>query len=545
MILIRQALEDLKLQETLDNAEIINDAISYFNRQDDHEQIRTAIKKRYDVGVKSVKNPGEGTGVTETYVRGHLTTQVDSGQIENFSIGFAPKIVGALATLFTEKGQKFTLSHETVENLETAETLLFEDNRNASNFDSTITDIDKLSVQIGSAANFIEFNRGRLSYKKFSPAEVRPYFNDYVVEEGKTRSVDRTDIEDATAIVLHLGTNDNINWNYLAIYGRSEIYPDGRYVQFKGPQTLTRIPEPYADGAIEHEIDGEIANPLTWWGNQEAQKDKDIPEYPIVIFKGGTTDSNDAMPVSTSLYDAAIGFDIDASHLESTSQKAAAGTRALTRTHEAMGNPIPPTLSGDISLTEGQDVKVVDHDSQASKDGMEIAEQNMLHCASGYGVPDYMIIPRERSLTAESGIALAIKTAPLIKKRDYRIKLNRPAVKKLFTIEKAYIGIHAVAESDAKEADVQLLLECEQNWDPGEISLPENKSELTTRLIAAKNAGMTDEIESIRVFHEMGSDEEAITFYEKMAERAAKYPPLKPEKKKAVGLPGRTQATEL
>lgn len=555
MILIRQALAELRFKDALDNKEIIKAALSYFNRQDDHEQVRTAIKNRYDTHVVSAKNPGDGQGVTETYVRGHLSTQVDNDQIENFSVGFAPKVVGALATLFTEKGQKYTLTHETADSLEAAEKLLYEDNRGASNYDATMADVDKMSVRIGSSGVFPEFARGRMTYKKLSPADVDFYFADYIIEEDKKRVVDRTDPEDATVMVINFGTHDSISWNYLAIFGRSDIYKNGRHVQFQGPAELTQIPELDAEGTIEHKTDHEgkavYANPLTWWGNQPEQKDKDIPEYPIVIFKGGTTDNNEVMPVYTSLYDAAKGFDIDASHAESTSQKAAAGTRKLTRNSEARSKPIPKTLSGDVALPEGMDVDVVMHDVAASQVALEITEKNMLHCGSGFHVPDFDIVSQDHTIEASSGVALAIKSMPKIKNRDYRIKLNKPQVKRLFEIEKAYIGHHAPSESKVKDADIKLLLECDQTWDPGDLVLPENKKEKTERNIALKGAGGIDEIEFIRRENNFPSDEEAIDFYDKMKERASRYKSLvqepEPEanKKKPLGLAGRPKAAEL
>ena len=539
-VLIRQALEDLKLQDELTDSEVINDAVAYFNRQEDHLQVRAALKKRYDVGVKSVQNPGEGTGVTETYVKGHLSTKIDEGQVENFSIGFASKVVNALATLFTEKGQKFSLVHETAEDIKAAEKLLFEENRNESTFDSTIVDVDKLSVQVGSAALFIEFNRGRLNYKKISPADLKFYYRDYIDEEGKKRTTDRTDIEDATAVVINLGTNDNQTWNYLAIWGRSDVYPNGRYAQFQDSQIITRLPNPY-NGTIEFEIEGEIANPLTYWGNQPENSDKDIPEYPIIIFKGGTTESTDTMPVYTSLYEAAIEFDISASHTEGRAQKNVSGTKALTRTHEAKALPIPPSLDGDISLMQGQDIKIIPSDASSIQTGRETTEQHMIHTASGYGVPDYMVISKDHTLEASSGVALAVKTAPLIKQRDYRIKINRPAVKKMFNVEIALIGMFAPSESDAKDADIKLLLECSQTWDAGEVTLPENQNELTTRLVTAKEKGIIDEVEAIRIFHQLSSDEEAMALYNKMKERAGEYPPLVREepKKPQLGLRNR------
>jgi len=533
MSLIREALTELSDLSRLTEIAVVDDMVNYHNRQNDKSTIKDSIKDRYGVGIKKSDDPTSSAPL-ETYTREGFDEQVDAGLIEALSGGFGPKIYGALATLFTERGQKYTLTHETTEDVEAAEELLNEHRTNGG-YNATMAAADKLSIQVGSSAVFMSFARDSVQYQKFSPADVTVYYNEYITEDDERRLVNQTDLEDCTAIRIRLSQVDAKTWNYLAIFGRSEIYPQGRYVQYQADSTGGEVPPVGSPDAIDWtpENSTDVGNPLSVYAN-ENEDEGNLPEYPLAIIKSGTTESGDAMPVSTSLYTDCLEIDVATSHLLSTSQDSASGTLVIERNAQGRNHPLPRSLTGKVVLDDGQEAKRVDSDSTASIDGVQVMKDLMVQIASGYGVPDYMAVSEDHMLEAASGVSLAIKTRPLVMARNDRVELNKPVVGKIFTVEKALIELHA----EGNDSDVSLLKECTQTWDAGELKLPENKKEKTERNIALKDAGGIDTIEFIRRENDLLTDEEAIAEYEKYRDRAKKYPSLIQPEEPAKPKPG-------
>jgi hypothetical protein len=294
---------------------------------------------------------------------------------------------------------------------------------------------------------------------------------------------------------------------------------------FQASSDLAEIPPVGEGGAVDWISEGgEVANPLSYW----AEDHPDSPEYPIVIFDGGITASSDPMPITQSLFVDCLEIDVAASHLLGTSQDAARGTLAIIRDAKAgAGQPLPRTTFGVLDLQPGQDAKDVSHGAQESIAAFDVLDREMIAIASGYNVPDYMVKAQESSSEVYSGVALEIKTRPLIRERSKRVNKNAPAVKKLFDIEKALIGLYY----EGDDATVNLLQECTQNWDPGQIKIPENKNEAATRLKTLKELGIMDPLLLIQEYFNFASEAEAIELYEKMKERKTQFPPLvEPEK---------------
>jgi hypothetical protein len=518
--------------------------VNYYNRQTDKTAVKDAIKTRYGVGIKKVEDGVESGTAIETYARSEFTEQVDAGMIPAMSSGFGQKVVNALATLFTERSQKYTLTHPTVEDTNPAEEFL-NMHRSFGGYNATMTGADKLSVQAGSSAVLVSWARDHLAYKKYSPADISFYFADYIEDNGDKRLVDTTDINDATAIKIRLSQHDATTWNYLLIMGRSTIWPLGRYVTYQANEQGGEMPVVGDDGVFDWYPEGsnEPANPLSYYIEQNPDE-KDLPEYPLAVLYGGTTESGDVMPVSTSLYADSVEIDLGSSHLQSTSQSAATGTLVITRTETGRNKPLPTVLTGKLALDQGQSIEHISLDSNASVDGISVQKDLQVQVASGYGVPDYMAVSEDHMLEAASGISLQVKTKPLKQARKDRVELNQPFVRDIFAIEIMMLDLFS---EDNSSSEFTMLKECEQSWDAGELEIPENKKEKTERIVAAKTAGLIDEIEAIRQTMNFVTDEEAIAFYETMKERAGKYPPLnpEPEKKKPLGLTGRTNTTQL
>jgi hypothetical protein len=283
-----------------------------------------------------------------------------------------------------------------------------------------------------------------------------------------------------------------------------------------------QLPPDYDPEVIEYEIDGKQANPLSWYA--EMNPDEDVPEYPLIVIKGGICDTSDLTPITDSLYLDSKAFDVAASHTLSKSQDNINGTVVITREHESP-HALPRTLSAAIALEPKQDAKKLDSDSSGAIDALEVLERLMIHSAAGYGIPDYMIVSRDHTLDASSGVALQVKARPLVKNREYRFELNQQQVAKLFDVEKYLLAIHHEGDDEA----INLLLACTQTWDPGALKLPENKNELVTRLSTMLDKGIIDVLEYIRSYYMLPDDVDAIEMYERMDERKDKFPPLNKE----------------
>jgi len=527
-------------QDAFYEADTVRTMLNFLNRVDSHNQLKEALKQRYGVFIKSVADPGDSDNPTETYERGEFATMVDTGQIEIVHAGFGQKVVGALATQFTEPTQKFTLKCDSTDDTEPAEELI-EKHRKAGNYASSMTEVDEMSVQVGSGGILVESIRGYLSYQKFSPGDVYVHHGDYIVEDGRQRPADKREMEDASAVIIRLGCVRENTYSYLAIYSRQEDFEQGRYVIFEGSKQITSVPDVgNKDVVYEHELGGKPANPLSWWANK--YPDQEIPEFPVIAIQGGTTDSADVFPITESLYQSALEYDIDASHINHSAQKIAAGTQVIERDEQSLGYPLPRTVQGPIALFPGQGFEAKIHDSASSLAAMEILEKSMIADGTSWGVPDYHMVSKDHTMDEPSGVALAIKTKPLVQGREKRINKNRPQIRKLFEIEKAYLGIHAENDGGKNEEGLQLLLQCTQEWDPGDIKLPQNKKEVMETVVSGLDKGIYDTIEAIRITQQCTTDQEAMDIYDKMKDRSGEYPPLikEPEVKKSLTLPSRS-----
>jgi len=234
----------------------------YFGRIDDHDQLKDAIIDRYGVGIKQTTDPAAPSGrPLETYVKQDFAVAVDQGLIEGITLGFGQKVSAALATLFTEPGMRLDLAHDSKKDL-TEETEFLDLQRKHGGFYSAIVESDKQSCQDGSSLVFTQWSDG-LDYRKLSPADLYVIFGDYIEDDGVVRGVDPLSIEDASAIIINLGAIDVGKNRYLGIAGRSDAYPTGRWVTWESHDG-TQLPPDYDSEAIEYEIGGKQANPLSW-----------------------------------------------------------------------------------------------------------------------------------------------------------------------------------------------------------------------------------------------------------------------------------------
>jgi hypothetical protein len=509
----------------------------YFGRQDDKAQLRAKMIQRYGIVIETTDDE-DGTK-RQTYKRGDFADRVNLGMEGEIGSGFGPKIVNALATLFTEKGMKFEYTREGEASAKKGAALL-EEYREKSGFLEQLAKADRKSVQLASSAFLVSFWSNQFDYKVLTKADVLPVWGDTIIDEGdsgedgaikgKERGVDRSDINDAFCVIIRLSKSELGDSEFLAIFGRNEDYPNGRWVTYKAATATDQIPPVGSKEANDFVMgeNKEIANPLSWYAAHNPAIE--VKEYPLVIFDGCIAESDDVMTVSESLYNDCLEMDLAASHLLCTSQDAARGTTAISdEKQEAEGRDLPQSIHGATYLGYGRKLEHVSHDSAASKDGLDVLDRLMINNASGYGVPDYMVVSKDYTLDASSGIALEVKSRPLKRKRNEREKENSQAVKDLFDIERYYLEMFAA--EDADPGALTELLDCEQRWTAGPLILPENKKEKIERIEKAMDKGIVDQIEGIRDYYNLSSEAEAIEHYERMKERQAKYPPLGPKEK--------------
>lgn len=517
--LIRQTMLDLNQAKISEKNQIIDDAIRFFNRQTEHDDIRGKMKSRYAVGVQKVGGVSGGLGGFETYKRGLLGEQIDLGFFETITTGVANKVIDSIANLFTSKTQSWsyvTGEGDAVEKSEDAAALI-EAHRKAGGADTVLVNTDSLSCGVNTSFMLLGWVGGHLKYSLVSPTSINFIYHDTIKDDGVDRGVDYTEIEDATAVVIRLSECVDANpgeGQYLAIFGRSEIHDYGRYVTYRSSK-WDEIPE-VGRGGVDYTLEsGEIANPLSWLADKNPKAY--IPEYPIIKLDGGLMRvSSKLIETTTSLYENMVELDLSYSRVLKAALVAAIGTAAVVNPR---GDPLPPTLEGAVALMGDQTMELYDHSGANSVAALEVLKGLTVAIGNSYSAPDYTLVSDAQSLSASSGVALAIRTKPLIEFRDYRIEVNGPSVDRMFEIERGLI--------EAYTGDTSLQ-GVKQIWNPGEIKVPEDKTEQVARLKAAEDAGLADHVMSVKEYHGLATDEEAIALIERMEERKVEFPGPQP-----------------
>lgn len=491
--------------------------LGYFGRTTDRAQIKNAILARYGTGIKIEKTPSGTT--RETYVVNGFDERINAGHVEVVSSGFGHNLSTAVANMFTEPGLKFSLVAGEGADLKKV-TEFFEDFREASQFLDGMTQADRESFQLGCSALWLEFYEGLIKYRTIDPGKIKVCFDQIIETEDGPRPVNYSDIEDATCVIMETGNLDGTTKSFLAIYGRSVDLPYGRYVTYQTSGDGKTVPEVGEPGSYDWRIPGTDtpANPLSYYAAQNP--DEVVPEYPIAIFYGGHVQRDRLFPVSTTILEEALEADVTASHLRGISNDHARGARVIERDRTAAGAPLPPALYGNVSLEPGQKLVAVDGNASAAEIAWKLLKEGGVATAQGYGVPDFYVSSEDHTLEASSGVALKVRSVPLVRFRAERININRPAVDKVFRIERALIGLFA------EDAQADTLQTCSQIWEPGALNFPEDTQVTVANVAQLVSLGVYDTIEAMRVVFQLPSEADAIDKYEALRKRALQYPPL-------------------
>jgi hypothetical protein len=152
--------------------------------------------------------------------------------------------------------------------------------------------------------------------------------------------------------------------------------------------------------------------------------------------------------------------------------------------------------------------------------GSITAAIDMLYAASGalangWSVPSYTVVSRIGA-APESGVALAIQTAPLMEFSDYREKINAHSVLGMFGIERSLINYHLDG--------TVIPWDTTATWTAGTIATPRPESERVLSITAALDAGLTDAVGAIREYHGLATDAGAQALYDELRARATANP---------------------
>ena len=518
-LLFRQTYEDLRVFDNASNAQILNDALDYFELKEPFKLLAEKMKARGAIGVK--KKDDEGG--YETYEKQRVSEQIGNGEYEKVVTGLGRRIVSSMANLFSNKTQKWEyLRGDEKLDPEELETLQYY--RQAGNFQQSLIVSDWISCALKSSLLMPIWSGNQFVYQPIAPQCVHFKFGDTVIDGDVERGFRYNDIRDASVVVIDLGNVTNsdtgsTNNQYLAIFGKSKKYPLGRHVTYVASDWQGWPSEQTEQDWVTKS--GELANPLTWVS--ETTGDFNI-EYPLVIFLGDMSLGNEILPTSTTLYENCLEIDTSVSNILRYSMQSAHGNRVLTNE----GNqPLPRCLDGAIGLAKGQtyDLKSLPiSNAQGALQNVQIIGRSI---AEGYSVPGYMVFA-ESIVTPESGVALMIRTQPLIELRDNRIGLNNESVSKIFDIERA---LHFAYTNE------KLLDGVTQQWDPGRWIMPEDQTVKGDRLKKNLDNKAISYVRYIRDMHDLATDDDAVAYIETMQEQDATIQPPKPGLQKFGQLP--------
>lgn len=514
--IIRQVALRLKDDAEAAKRSLCEDALGYFERTSDRDLLTKFYKQRYAQGKKferdaqGTANDNTGYSGWWTYVKGKEAIGLDNNQYEIITSGIGQKVGTVLANLTNQPTQSYEyLTESGKPDTSTAE--IINGYRERGDYAMGVAGADYLASIIESGPMMITMAGETFRYRPFSPGAIYCMFRDTVTENGKPRSIDPLDIEDASVVVIELqapGNNETDKRHFIAFFGRQDGLEYGRQVEYTANYWYD-WPDDFGDGDFYLDAKKTIpANPLSW--SAEKTKGKFGSEYPIVIFRGGwIKTSNQVAPITDSLYKNCRELDLSYSRLLYCAHESARGINAIQNPD---GEALPNASSGNIELNGAQTIQILGQPASNTLGALEVVAQIKETVVSGHNVPLYQIMP----LTSpESGVALFIKTQPLINFRESRIKLNRKQVEKIYDIERGLLLVH---QNKMVGENTKIV------WNPGRYIIPEDPKLKSERLMFEYQNGLKDWVRTIRDMYDLATDEDAKKFIDAMEERKLESP---------------------
>ena len=515
----------------------MNDALDYYDGYADRDRVvlEEAIVKRYAVRLKK-GDPDESGNTLSSYEAIDVADNIRQGRNELVLTRFFRRLVNSSANLFTEKSQRYAYLDEAGNAIEDAEDALSVQ-REAGDYNRAMIRADRLSLALGSSLVYVYYQHG-LRYQTIAPQSVTPLFSAAIEDDGEIRTVDATNLDEATGVVIKLGqaVDDDRKTLYVAYIGESDYFPNGRCVQFEADDPKS-IPEVGAPGSYDYRMpSGEVCNPLTVVRQSLSDEDAaKVPEYPLAIMVGSDagTDSTLLPTTGLSLFRDSLEIDMAWSRLAMTSLKAARGVYIVSNER---GQALPENPDeGIVVVSLGQDIKVAGVPASYSKDAAEVIRGIQSTVAESWNVPAHEVITG--TVAPESGVALIVRNQPRIRFRQERERLNKSAVERIFNIERALL--YAVGGEEV------LSWSMRQVWSAGDWQTPVSDKERIEGLKLAFDAKLIDQLEFVRQYHRLATIDEARSLLEDMAERSADLPQLPAPASNAAPMTARQQALQM
>ena len=248
--LIRRSLREFKAEIVQVIDEQASDALDYAERKGDLTLLEEKLKERGAVGIRKT----DGDKGYETYTKNRKAEQIESGEYEKITTGFLNKVCMARANLFNNVTQSYSyISDQIDENgkpsqdEDAAETVAHI--RKNGGAQSALVKADFIACDVDSGPLFVDWQADQHAYKAFSPTCVKFKYHDQILDNDNLRGVDYSVIEDCSVMSIELSSLSSTidEKSFLAIMGRSDDYPLGRYVHYTARQ-WEDIPEPAGKG---------------------------------------------------------------------------------------------------------------------------------------------------------------------------------------------------------------------------------------------------------------------------------------------------------
>lgn len=426
----RTLTADLNDATIITGVDIMNDAAQYLDG-DTHRMLTEMMARRYCTRIVKAESGDDEVledGTSSVYYADPILAAeaaVRSGQFEIVDSGIFPKLVHENATLSNNTAFEFV--DEDGNAVEEFANDIAEA-RDAAGFRLRLSRLDELSVATGSAAMMVQVLGGVYDYQPILCTAVRVLFDKQITDGELTRPVNTLTIDDASAVIIQLSSD-----TYVAHFGRSAEYPQGRMVKYQSNnwKDIPRVGELRAVDTLDS--DGQPVNPLTRL--QDVSGDYSAPEYPILMWNGTTRKiGTSLMPCDVVAFKNAMESDLATSRILTSSLKSASGMTVFSA--ESGASPVVPEniVEGLIALKPGQALNVISVPAINSKyAGDFIGDLNAMISESA-GVPSYRLGMSKMTLIP-SGVALQELDKPAQKQRQWRADLNRANIDRLFQIE--------------------------------------------------------------------------------------------------------------
>lgn len=514
---VRSGLSSIEYEESYVNYDAIEEACRFFTRDNDYDQVLAKNVGRYafeyvPAAEESTKDGGTikigvGNYLPSLMVRKGEVDKFVAGVYETVSTGIGHTIANVVANLFTSDSQRWVyLSDKDTKAVES----LIAIHRDKGGFNDKLSNVDYLACGVNCCLMHIYPKGEWLSYDVVWSSNIRVVFGKKLKEETSRgvidRVVDYTDIEDASAVVVKLKTLDSSSGKYLwtAYVGSCDDHIDGRMVTYEGG-SFWPIPDIGDERiVVEYKRDDAPCNPLTY----VARREKGIGggyEYPFIIIKGDQKyGSVELMPNTLTFLNNSLEIECAWSQILRQGVKAARGKDVLNLS--AAGTDLPTSLDV-VVCPDG-----VEYDYKAGNAGGVQAGISSVQAVSGAlctsrGVPNYIVISEQT--TPESGIALVMRTAPLISARSRRINMNKEQISRIADIE---MGL--LFEMFPENIDMFLGVSC--MWDPGKWEIPKDRITVLEELEKENALGVVSKLEMIKRLNNLKTNDDAKKFAELM-----------------------------